>query len=103
MSYDLNITTAPKAAMPAKVYFHEMLEAYVHFEGAGDTTRLLHDSARHVQHMKAKLHHLALYNTSKVLGAGPAFEAVMIEGSTYASAARQICAKLAPAVDAEVV
>jgi hypothetical protein len=87
-------TKPATAAFTAKVYFHEMLEAYVHFEGAGDTTRRLHDSARHVQNMNAKLHHLALYNTSQVLGAGPAFEAVMIEGCTYASAARQICAKL---------
>ncbi|SEB41150.1 hypothetical protein [Rhodobacter sp. 24-YEA-8] len=98
----MNETTP--AAMPVTItmeHFHEMLEAYIHFAGKGDTTHLLLDAARHVAFVNEPLHPLARHNVKQVLEAIPAYDALMREGSTYANAARLIREKLTPVVDGE--
>lgn len=95
---DHNTATAPEAAtLTAKELFHDMLGAYSHFEGSGDTTRRLYDAAYHVlgvsESMATYAGSDASYDLEQVLSVTE-IQTWRNEGCTYASAARLIRAKL---------
>jgi len=103
---DQTTTATPEAAtLTAKELFHDMLSAYSHFEGSGDTTRRLYDAAYHVlgvrESMDAYASSDASYDLEMVLG-GADFQVWRNEGCTYASAARLVRARLIKALNGKV-